>query len=68
MKADDRDLCNDSRECFARGESGRCRILSSVYEEDGKCPFRKSSEKVPRDRGIEERRVHRFFWKDPAGS
>lgn len=30
--------CNDHRPCFARN-GGKCRILSSTYDIDGRCPF-----------------------------
>ncbi len=37
--------CNESRKCFAKGESGRCSILKSVSKDrnyrDGECPFAK---------------------------
>ena len=36
-----KDICFDTRKCFAKNERNRCSILTEPYEEDGDCPFAK---------------------------
>lgn len=36
--------CADTRPCRYRS-NGMCRVLTTAYEEDGKCPFCKDSDR-----------------------